>query len=88
MPGTANWRWRNVAAFFAAWGHDPDLAIILADIAGTPTDRLPGKALRRNAQGTPIAILRFVRTDDYRVVFRVDLDSHTNGLLIAAVFQR
>jgi len=88
MPGTANWWWRNVAAFFARWGHDPDLTIILANIADTPLDRLPGKALRRNAQGTPVAIVRYVLTDRYLVVFKVDLDSRTNGLLIAAVIQR
>ena len=87
MPGTANWRWRNVAAFFAVWGHDPDLTIILADIADTPLDRLPGKALRKNAHGTPIAIVRYITTDKYRVVFKVDLDSRTNGLLIAAVIR-
>ena len=60
MPGTANWRWRNVVAFFDAWGHDPALATILADIADTPLDRLPGEALRKDAHGTPIAILRYV----------------------------
>lgn len=88
MPGTANWRWRNVAAFFARWGHDPQLAIILADLADTSPDRLPGRVLRTNAQGTPIAILRYVVRDNYLVVFRVALDDRINGLLIAAVFQR
>ena len=87
MPGTANWRWRNVAAFFDEWGHDPQLAAILAAIADTPLDRLPGEALRANADGTPIAILRYVRSRNYLVVFKVDLDDRTNGLLIAAVIQ-
>ena len=45
------------------------------------------KALRKSAHGTPIAILRYITTDKYWVVFRVDLDSRTNGLLIAAVRQ-
>ncbi|MCY4422788.1 MAG: hypothetical protein OXC06_06935 [Acidimicrobiaceae bacterium] len=77
-----------MAAFFAAWGHDPDLALILADIADTSPDRLPGAVLRTNAQGTPIANLRYVVRNNYLVVFKVVLDDRINGLLVAAVIHR
>ena len=85
MTGAANWRWRNAAALFDGWGHDPQLYQALADIADTPTDRLAGSELRTGARGAPLAILRYVEVGPRRVVFRVALGYDDNGLAVVHV---
>ena len=85
MTRTSNWRWRNVEAMLDEWGHDTRLIETLAKIADTPTDRLPGSSVWADPSGTPLAILRYVQTENYKLVFRVDLGYDFNGLEIVHV---
>ena len=85
MKRTSNWRWRNVEALLDDWGHDSRLIGTLAKIADTPADRLPGSSVWADRSGTPLAIVRYVQADTYRLVFKVDLGYDFNGLSLVLV---
>lgn len=85
MARRANWQWRKLDPLFDEWGHDPQLLEVLADIADTPTNRLPGSEYFTDPQGMPLAILRYMQSGAYRLLFEVDLGYHFNGLAIVHV---
>ena len=85
MTRRANWQWRNLDSLFDEWGHDRQLLEVLADIADTPTNRLPGSEYVADSRGTPLAILRYVESGTYRLLFEVDLGYDFNGLAIVHV---
>lgn len=85
MARNANWRWRNLEPLFDEWGHDPQILKALADIADTPTNRLPGSAVWADSNGISLAILRYVQAGTYQIMFKVALDYDFNGLSIVYV---
>lgn len=82
------WRWENLTSALEAWGFDPVLDRALATITDTPADILPGRAYETDADGTPIAAVRYVDDGEWRIVFSVALQAFENALLLMHVFRR
>ena len=82
------WRWENLTSTLEDWGFDPVLDRKLSAIADTPADVLPGHAYATDANGTPIAALRYVDDGEWRIVFSVALQAFENALLLMDIFRR
>ena len=85
MATATNWRWRNLDPLLDEWGHEPQILEALADIADTPTNRLPGSTVWADSNGTPLAILRYVQAGTYQIMFKIALGYDFNGLAIVYV---
>ena len=89
MPrGKPGWRWEGLADKLQQWGHDPELDRALASIADTPVDILPGRAYGADADGTPIAGVRYADDGGWRIFFTVLLREDANVLILMDVYRR